>query len=106
MKKRDYILISTTTNDKQTAQKITSVLLEHHLVACVQSHNITSQYYWDNALVNDEEIVLNMKCRLDDIEKIQKAIEDLHNYEVPQIIVTPILTANQKYLEWLEKQLR
>ncbi|TET87401.1 MAG: divalent cation tolerance protein CutA [Sulfurovum sp.] len=45
MKKINYCIISTTTDDSDIAQHITKTLLEKHLVACVQSYPVQSQYH-------------------------------------------------------------
>ena len=35
---------------------------------------------------------------------IKKEIEVIHTYEVPEIIMVPLLDANDFYLEWIEKE--
>ncbi|MEA3433154.1 MAG: divalent-cation tolerance protein CutA [Campylobacterota bacterium] len=104
MKTKNYCIISTTIDDKMIADKISSALLQEHLVACVQSHTVQSQYHWNGTLETSEEILLQMKTKASLFAEIKGQIEALHSYDVPEIIMTPILDANEGYLEWIEKE--
>ncbi len=99
-----YCIVQTTTNDKETALKITSNLLKKKLAACIQSHTIKSSYRWKGDLENSEEIILNIKTKTSLFEKIKKEIEENHNYETPEIISVPILDGSEKYLKWIDEE--
>ena len=104
MEASDYCLISTTTDTKENADAITQLLLEKKLIACVQSTVIQSAYHWQGKIINSEEILLQMKTKRSLFEKIQRDIEDLHTYDVPEIIMVPLIGANRLYLQWIEDE--
>lgn len=105
MKTNTFCIISTTTDDENIANLIADTLLQKHLVACVQSHTIQSQYHWQGVLEKSHETVLQMKSKVSLFGEIKAEIEALHAYDVPEIIMTPILDANPEYLEWIEKEI-
>jgi len=47
-----------------------------------------------------------MKTKASLFEEIKVQIEALHSYDVPEIIMTPILDANDDYLKWIEEETR
>lgn len=100
----EYCTITTTTDDPTIAELITKALLESQLVACVQSSKIQSQYKWENKVVNTTEIMLHMKSKCVLYKNVETKIKALHNYEVPQIVMIPIINANQAYLKWIDAQ--
>ena len=104
MKTKDYCIITTTIDNKNIADKISTSLLQDHLVACVQSHTVQSKYRWNGTLETSEEILLQMKTKASLFEEVKVQIEILHSYDVPEIIMTPILDANKDYLKWIDKE--
>lgn len=105
MEASDFCLIHTTTDSKQNADAITQLLLNKHLVACVQASTIQSTYHWQKEITNSEEILLTMKTRKSLFEKIQAEIAQVHSYDVPEIIMVPFEGANQSYLAWLHEEI-
>ncbi len=104
MKPSNYCIISTTTDTKENAEMITQTLLQKKLVACVQSDTIMSSYRWQEKIILADEIQLQMKTKKSLFDLIIKEIEALHTYDVPEIIMLPLLDANPFYLEWIEKE--
>ncbi len=104
MKASDYCIISTTTDTDENAKIITQILLEKKLIACVQSSHIKSTYKWQGKIIVADELELCMKTKKSLFKEIKKEIEILHTYEVPEIIMIPLLGANTFYLEWIEKE--
>jgi periplasmic divalent cation tolerance protein len=104
MEASNYCLISTTTDTKENADVITQLLLEKKLVACVQSATIQSAYHWQGKIINSEEILLQMKTKRSFFEKVKTEIENLHTYDVPEIIMIPLIGANTLYLKWIDDE--
>ncbi len=104
MEASDYCVISTTTDSKENADAITQILLEKKLIACVQSTTILSSYRWQGKIITSEEILLQMKTKSSLFKKIQIEIEHLHTYDVPEIIMVPLIGANTLYLQWIEDE--
>ena len=104
MKPSDYCIISTATDTKENADTITQSLLQKKLVACVQASTIDSSYRWQGEIILAKEIHLQMKTKTSLFGLIKKEIELLHTYDVPEIIMVPLLDANAFYLEWIEAE--
>lgn len=101
-----YVQIITTTGKKEDAEKIASYLVERKLAACVQIVGpITSIYRWKENTETAQEWQCVIKSREDLYGKIEEAIKALHSYEVPEIIVVPIIAGSGDYLEWLQGEL-
>jgi periplasmic divalent cation tolerance protein len=105
MEASDFCIITTTTDTQENADVITQMLLVKKLVACVQSSTIQSTYHWQGEIHNSAEILLTMKTKRSLFEKVQTEIEHLHTYDVPEIIMLPIISANQSYLLWLKEEI-
>jgi periplasmic divalent cation tolerance protein len=106
VKKVEYIQVSTTTGKKQDAEKIALTLVERKIAACVQIVGpITSIYRWKGTIETAEEWQCLIKSREDLYTEIEKAIQSIHPYEVPEIIVMSIISGSSDYLEWLRGEL-
>jgi periplasmic divalent cation tolerance protein len=52
-----------------------------------------------------EEWLCTAKTNRTQLAEIQKLLDELHGYEVPELIATPIVGGSEKYLQWLGEQL-
>ena len=102
---KKYIIVQTSTNKKYIAKKISAYLLKKNLAACVNIISpIQSQYKYRGILKEDTEYLLNIKTKKDHYIKIQKVIEELHNYETPEIIALAISEGSKKFFEWIDNE--
>jgi periplasmic divalent cation tolerance protein len=102
----DFIQITTTTANRRDADKIAAALVERRLAACVQvSGPITSTYRWQGKVETAEEWTCVIKTSGMQLAAIRTAFAEIHSYEVPELIVTPIVDGSESYLKWLEEQL-
>ncbi len=97
-----YGMITTTVPTVADAKTITDALLEQRLAACVQSYRVSSSYIWEGNIAASDELLLQIKTKRTRFESVKTLIESLHPYEVPEIILTPILDANATYLAWID----
>ena len=101
----DIIVIYCTVTNKKLAKDITKVLLKHKLAACVSMiDNVKSTFSWDGEVCEEREILLMIKTRRNLYGKVKLVIEDMHNYNVPEIIALPIVDCSEDYLKWLVKE--
>lgn len=99
------IQVVTTTAEKKDAEKIAAALLKERLAACVQiSGPIESSYWWNGRLETDREYLCTIKTRKDRLPALEAAIKELHPYEIPEIVATPIVAISAEYLAWLKEQ--
>ena len=98
------LLVSTTSDSRETLERIAPNLLAQRLAACVQiSGPITSHYWWNGALTKSEEFLLTAKCPEAGFPAVEAAIRGLHNYDVPEIIGVPVV-ASTDYAEWVLRE--
>jgi periplasmic divalent cation tolerance protein len=98
----EFLQITTTTSKRQDAEQIAVEMVSRRLAGCAQvSGPIVSTFRWQGKTETQEEWVCTIKTTSARYPEVQSAIEQIHPYQAPEIIATPIVEANQKYLEWL-----
>lgn len=101
-----YIQIITTTDKKADAEKIARELVEQRLAGCVQILGpMASVYWWKGKVETAEEWLCLIKSKMDQYEKLEKTIKNMHPYETPEIIAMPIVAGSKGYLEWLNNEI-
>jgi len=95
-----------TAPSREVGRQIANTLLEKNLAACVNIISpVNSLYIWKGETCDDEEILLIVKSRVELFEKgIIPTVQEIHPYEVPEIIALPILMGEQNYLDWIEAE--
>ena len=95
-------IVYTTINDIKDARRIATILVEEQLVACVNIiPNIESIYRWKGKVENEEEIVLIAKTVDENVKKTIQRIKEFHSYDVPDIVVLPIIGGHKEYLDYI-----
>ncbi len=101
----DYIVIYITTGSIREAKKIGRTLVEEKLVACSNIISpIHSIYSWQGKICNDKEALMILKTQKKLFKQIVNRVEDLHSYDVPEVIAIPIIEGDSKYLSWINKE--
>ena len=101
----DFIQVATTTESNEEAQRIARALVERRLAACVHvAGPIRSVYWWQGQLETAEEWRLQIKSRRELFESLERAIRELHSYDVPEILAVPIVAGSEDYLDWLKRE--
>lgn len=99
----DYRLVLTTCPDMETAQAIATALVQGGLAACISILPKTrSVYEWKGKVEIDEEHLLLIKTREDKHNELERAILDMHPYELPEIIAVPVVDGLGAYLSWID----
>ncbi len=104
--KREYCIITTTIDDKKITQLLINRLLEKRLVACAQTHIIKSHYHWQGKIEEASEIIISFKTKRSFFKSIEAEIISLHSYELPEIIMVPILDGSDSYLAWIDANVK
>ena len=96
-------LVLVTAPDPDIAEKIAKTLLEKGLTACVNIFSgLRSLYRWEGKIQDDSEVLLIIKTRAELIDKdLIPIVQELHPYQVPEIIALPVVGGGQSYLEWI-----
>ena len=103
----EFVQITTTADSGPAAERIATELVNRRLAGCVQIVGpIQSVYRWQGAIERAEEWLLLIKTAADQYAAVEAAIRELHSYDVPEIIATPIAAGSDGYLTWLRDQTR
>lgn len=98
------VVILCTTPGRSESEKIAEVLLEKQLIACANVlDSVQSLFSWDGAMQNEKENLMVIKSHAGHFEAIEAIVNDLHPYDVPELIALPILKGNKAYMEWLRE---
>lgn len=98
----DIVVIYCTVPNKKLAKEITKVLMKHKLAACVSMiENVKSTFSWEGEICNETEVLMMIKTRRANYGKIKLVIEDMHSYNVPEVIALPVVDCSEDYLKWL-----
>jgi len=101
----EFVQITTTTGARHDAEQIASELVSRRLAACVQiSGPIVSTFRWQAKIETAEEWVCTAKTTLAQLSGIEKLFVEIHPYEVPEVIATPIVEGSAAYLKWIREQ--
>jgi len=101
-----YAFVYITTSRKEESKYIGKILVEEKLSACVNIlPSIESIYLWKGEIEDDEESLLIVKTKRDNIDKIIKRVKEIHSYETPAILAIPIIEGSKDYLDYLDSEL-
>ena len=62
-------------------------------------------YTWQGEIQAESEWQLVIKTDLAKFEALKTKVQELHSYEVPEIIAIPIIAGSDAYLNWLGQSL-
>lgn len=99
------IQVTTTTGDRGVAERIAAELVDRRLAACVQiSGPVKSVYHWRGEIETTEEWVCTAKTVAERFSEIERVVAELHPYDTPELIATPITAASAAYEAWLRAE--
>ncbi|WP_204104666.1 MULTISPECIES: divalent-cation tolerance protein CutA [Spirulina sp. CCY15215] len=101
-----YGLVFVTTGTEEEAKAIASTLVEMKLAACVSIAPMQSIYKWQGKIERDREWQLTIKTDLSLFSHLEARIQEIHSYEVPEIIAIPIISGSNSYLNWLGESMQ
>lgn len=103
---RRYALVLTTAETQEIAAGIARRLVERRLAACVNIlPGARSIYRWRGSVSDEPEALLVVKTAEDLLPAVQRAVRELHTYELPEVLLLPIEGGDPAYLAWLEESL-
>ncbi|MEW5937567.1 MAG: divalent-cation tolerance protein CutA [Candidatus Thermoplasmatota archaeon] len=101
----ECVVALVTAGSMPEADLIADELMGTGLAACVNIVQIESIYRWKGAVERGGEYLLVCKTHLECIEALEARVKEMHSYEVPEILVLPILGGSREYLSWLKEAL-
>jgi periplasmic divalent cation tolerance protein len=102
----DYLQVLTTAGSEEEAERIAVALVERRLAACVQIIGpIASRYRWRGEVEEAREWMCLAKTEASRYPQLEATIRELHSYEEPEIVATPIVAGSSGYLAWIGESL-
>jgi len=102
-----YQLVLTTCPNEIVAKNIAQHLVTERLAACVNIiANITSVYSWQDELHCDNEVQLLIKTEGNKFAALNARINQLHPYDVVEVIALNIQQGDKQYLNWISNSLK
>jgi periplasmic divalent cation tolerance protein len=103
----DVVQVSTTTDNRDEADRLARTLVEARLAACAQVGGpVTSTYWWEGRVETATEQLVVLKTTADLVDALVERLRRLHSYDVPEIVVTPVTGGNPAYLDWVAAESR
>ncbi|KJH71772.1 divalent-cation tolerance protein CutA [Aliterella atlantica] len=99
-----YGIILVTASSEAEAKELAKSLVESQLAACVSLIPMQSIYTWQGELHQEQEWQLLIKTELAQFDTISALIQELHSYQVPEIIAIPLVAGFDPYLQWISAQ--
>ena len=100
----DYGVVLMTASSHAEAESIAENLVSRKLAACVNIlPNMKSFYWWENKLCKDDELLLIAKIKNSNFKVLEKAVKEIHSYDVPEIILVPVAEGSNAYLDWIKQ---
>jgi periplasmic divalent cation tolerance protein len=98
----EYVIVLTTLPADADAVHFARTLVTERLAACVNvPAEMTSVYWWEGELSQDVERQVVIKTSRVRVGPLWERLRDLHQYEVPEFVVLPIIDGSDVYLRWI-----
>ncbi len=102
----DYQIVLNTCPDLVSAERLAKAILNQELAACVSMvPGIRSLYRWQGKIESSQEQLLVIKTKCSHYRSLEQLIQQLHPYELPEIIAVPIDQGLPSYLQWIDENL-
>lgn len=97
------LLAHTTCADLESAERLARGLVEAHIAACVSvGEPLRSIYPWEGRIASDREVPVLIKTCPERLDALKRFIAEHHAYEVPELLITPVVDGSEAYLGWAE----
>jgi len=101
----EVLLVLTNLPDRESAEKLASMLVERRVAACVNIlGEAKSVYRWKGAVETAAEVPVLIKTPADRYGDLEAAIRAQHPYELPEIIAVPVTRGLPPYLDWVRAE--
>lgn len=94
------MVFSTASNYENAMMIVRNIIYDQLAFCCNVIPNSTSIYVWDGKVVEDTEHMLLIKTDESKLEALKKRIVELHDYQIPEIVVMNIADTTFSYSNW------
>jgi len=98
----DAVIVLSTLPNPEKAAEVARILVEEQLCACVNLvQQVRSIYRWEGKVSDDQETLAIMKTLRGSVDALSARLVALHPYQVPEVIVLPVVGGHAPYLAWI-----
>jgi periplasmic divalent cation tolerance protein len=99
----DKIVVMVTCASAGQARKIARAVVAARLAACgnVFEAPVRSIYRWKGKVESTKEFLLVLKTTRKRFAAVERALQAMHRYDVPEIIALPVVGGARSYLKWV-----
>ena len=106
-KAQSFRFVLVTVGDSPTALRISRALVSKKLAACVNViRGVRSLYRWKGKIQDDRELLLIIKTNAKNVDAVERVVQKLHTYEVPEIVSVKFDRGSEPYLRWLKEAVK
>ena len=103
----DKLIVLTTVDKEEIADKIANALVERRIAACVNLLPLgVSIYRWKEKVCRDREYMLFIKTSAHLFNEVRDTIREIHTYELPEVLALPIAVGEEKVLDWIASSVK
>ena len=108
MKESQYRVVLVSCGTLSEARRIARSAVESRFAACVNIllSPAESIYRWKNKAEVSREYLLVIKSIAERLTELERLVQHLHSYDVPEFVVLPIVAGSRKYLSWVIDSVR
>lgn len=92
-----------TTAPPNGSGRLARLIVGEGLAACVNISQVRSTYLWEGDVMEEAEDLLIIKTERRMVEPLASRIRAVHPYDLPEIIVLPIIGGDDGYLDWISR---
>lgn len=97
--------VTTTVGSAEAAVQLANSIVTTRLAACVQINGpITSIYRWQGDVCQATEWRCTMKTMASRTQQLVESLDNLHPYDVPEILVIAVEHSTAAYANWIAEQ--
>ena len=99
------LLVLTTLPDREAAAAMVRTLVERRLAACgTLLDGVTSVYRWEGVTEEAREVQVLLKTSTGCWNALRDAVDELHPYDVPELLALPVTAGLPAYLAWVGRE--
>ena len=106
MVQNQLLIVETTVASEPVARRMASVLVDKKIAACVNIQSVESHYQWKGTMKADKEFLLHIKTTQERVLECIETVKKEHPYELPSILVIPVIGANKPYADWIAEYVK
>ena len=100
----DCVVVWTTIASTFDGAALAATLVDERLAACVNLlPEMESIYRWKGRVETDRERQVIIKTTRARVSALKARLHELHDYEVPELIVLPVADGGDAYLQWIRE---